>query len=197
LRRRALALVIASLAVAGCSDPGGGACPGERVGTFTLGGALVDAETWCTVEPPGEPPPGGFAAVVRAMAPALTPFRATLVQDPTAGPSPAAALCPDGRLASPYSGARDAAGTFTLQADSGAAVLTACGPSCSASVRDEIVGAASGVAPDGSATGFAGRLVETFDYLGGDCSSCSRAASAGDPGAPLHCVATYTLSSVP
>ena len=191
--RSALALLVAALAVAGCSDQGGGACPGERVGTFTLGGALVDAETKCTFETT----PGAFAASVRAEAPVLTPFNATLVQDPTDGPSRAAALCPGGRLASPYYGARDAGGTFTLEADSGAAVLTACGPSCSVSVRDQIVGAPTGTAPDGSATGFQGQFVETFDYLGGDCSSCSRAASAGDPGAPLHCVATYTLSSVP
>jgi hypothetical protein len=195
--RRALlaALVAVALAAPGCSDDGGGGCPGELVGTFTLGGPLIDAETACTVEPPE--PPGGFVAVVRASAPELAPFRAKLVLDPTDGPSRAAALCTGARLASPYYGARGPDGTFTLEADSGAAVLPDCGPSCSASVREVISGAPTGTSPDGSATGFAGRLVETFEYRGGDCSKCTRAASGADPGAPLHCVATYALSSVP
>lgn len=195
MTRRALlsALGAVALAASGCSDDGGGGCPGELVGTFTLRGALVDAETACTVEPPG-----GFAAVARATAPELAPFRAKLVLDPTDGPSRAAALCTGARLASPYYGARGPDGTFTLEADSGAAVLSPdCGPSCSASVREQISGAPTGTSPDGSATGFAGRLVETFEYRGGDCSACLRAASGADLGAPLHCVATYALSSVP
>jgi hypothetical protein len=181
-----------ALALASCSGEEGGGCPGQVVGTFVLGGALVDAETTCTVEPPG-----GFAAIARATAPELAPFRATLVEDPSDATSPAAALCTGARLASPYYGARAADGTFTLEAPSGAAVLTGCGPSCSASVIERIVGAPTSTSPDGSATGFAGRLVETFEYRGGDCSACSRAPAGGDPGAPLHCVATYTLSSVP
>ena len=186
-------LAAAALALASCANDSASGCPGEVVGTFTLGGTLVDApETKCTAEPPD-----GFAAIVRASAPALAPFRATLVQDPSDAPSHAAALCTGARLASPYYGARAADGTFSLEAESGAAVLPGCGPSCSASVRDQIVGATTSTSPDGSATGFAGQLIETFDYRGGDCSACARAPSAGDPGAPPHCVATYTLSSVP
>jgi hypothetical protein len=185
-------IAAAALALASCANDAASGCPGEVVGTFTLGGTLVDAQTSCTVEPPG-----GFAAFVLLSAPELTPFRATLVQDPSDAPSKAAALCTGARLASPYYGARAADGTFTLDVEAGAAVLTGCGPSCSASVRDQIVGAPTSTSPDGSATGFAGQLVETFDYRGGDCSLCSLAPSAGDPGTPLHCVATYTLSSVP
>jgi hypothetical protein len=191
--RPALLLLLLAAALA-CTGEHDAVCPGDVVGTFQLRGDLVLAQTACTVEPDG-----GFAQVAIGAAPpdgAVAPFQATITQDATSdAPSRPAALCTARRLAQPYYGVREADGTFVLEADSGAAVLPACGSTCAASARERITGALA-TAADGSAT-FAGTLTETFTYRSGDCGACTRPATASDPGAPLDCTATWAISSVP
>jgi hypothetical protein len=171
-------LAVLALLAAACSGRTDETCPGEVVGTFSLAVAIPDGVStppFCSLPLPDPPEP----RVVQT-------FDATLTVDRSPVPTRAAALCVGRPLAAPYYGSRDAAGTFTLEATSGIAVVKGpddvCGPNCSATVTERITGS---ISDDGSGAVFQGTLEESFEARGGDCGSCV-----------FPCTATYTLTTV-
>jgi hypothetical protein len=169
VRRLSLAALVLAAA---CSDGVENDCPGEPVGSLLLEvSAQAGAEpSACAAEPPVADPP--TLVVAR--------FAARLTTEGSATGSASAALCPGGRAAT-YYGARAEDGTYTLEASSGLAVLDRCGPNCAVSVTERVIGAVTG---EGATATFDGTLVESFEYLAGQCGDCA-----------LPCAATYSLTT--
>lgn len=165
-------LLVATAFALACTSASPPACPGTPIGTFTFtltaSASTVSSPTDCQPTPP--PSLGTQVG---------TPFVGTLTTGPVDG---SATLCLGGSHAVNYVGSVTA-GTYTLTADSGLAVLATCGSNCVTTSTEEIDDGS--IAQDGTFSGF---LTESFVFSAGDCGTCV---------SELPCSVQYGLAGSP
>ena len=152
----------------GCTTQPGLTCPGQRVASLAMQGALDAGATGCAT-----PPPGGWS-----VKPAIS-FDADFTWEEALGRLD---YCSGGFHAAPLYGTRSGDHLRVEGAVPGA-VLAACGATCTPRMALVIEGDLSPAA-QGAVT-FAGTLTETFDDSAGGCGACV-----------LPCTSTYDLSGV-